>query len=183
MKKSFIATILIAAVSLTGCATKKEEEKVTEYFDFTATEFVDYLAEEWLIDLVPITTIDDAEGQGKISTFTFSTENDSIDTMMHYMISYDDITKKISYISFNFDKSFMDDLSNARTRFRYHIGCIAEFIEPGIDAETVFDAISNVNGINEDADGMATYKGKDFSLLAYCLDTSFNASFRPAESE
>lgn len=180
MKKRFIATILIAAVSLTGCATKGEKE--AKYFDFTASEFVEAMSDNFLLSLDYFTTIEDEENSSEMSTYLWHAD-DNIDNSFHYQIEYNDTTEKVSHISFFFDKSFKGDLEDARIYYLLHIGAIAEIIEPGIDTEVIFDAISNVNGINEDADGMATYKGKDFSLLAYCLDTSFNASFGPAESE
>ena len=171
MKKRFIATILIAAVTLTGCATKEN----TELFDFTVTELVDTMSDEFLLSLEHSTTIDDAENDTKISAYRWWTDENK-GNAFQYQISYDDAEEKVSHISFFFDKSIKD----ARIYYLLHIGAIAEIIEPGIDTEAVFDAISDVNGIENATE---IYTGESFYLFASCSDTYFDASFRPIEND
>lgn len=169
MKKRFIATILIAAVSITGCATKKNAER----FGITATELVETMSDEFLLNLEHSDTIDDTENDTKISVYSWRTYENQ-DKPFYYQISYDDTSEKVSHISFFFNKSIED----ARIYYLLHIGAIAEILQPGIDTEAVFDAISNVN---DNADVTEMYEGENFNLFASCGDVYFNASFSPIE--
>ena len=155
--------------------SEKPKEESVVFFDFTKTEFVSGLS-DWGITLTPFADLNDEENNGKIATYTFSTENDTLDTMMHYQVHYNEDTERVSYISFSFDKNFMGELSSARTRFRYHISTIAQIITPSADIDEIYEKISTVTG---DGAGMSVYQTEEFSLFASCTDTYFSASFRP----
>lgn len=184
MKRFLTSLILISVVSFSGCSSdvstnNAKEETTIEYFDFTNKELVNELETSWLIDLDLFSVVDDEDGKSKIASYTFATEND-IDTMMHYQVSYDDITEKVSHIYFFFDKDFMGDITSAYTYFFYHIGAISEIIDPDIDIDEVYNEISNVNG--NEANSVELYKNEEFCLIASCDNTRFSASFLPIEA-
>lgn len=179
MKKSFIIMLLVSAIVFTGCGAKNEEAKEetkTEYFDFTATEIVNKVSTDWLIDFTPITVVDNEEKIEKIATFNsitdvFNTDKDDIDAMIHYQFHYDDTTHKVSYISFFMDRNS----TKAAERYLYHIDAIALSIDPNANTDNIFDAIEK--GFN-DYD-FAIYKGENFELYASRSDEYFNVSFTP----
>ena len=180
MKKLLITFMaMVMMISVAGCSTQTptQEQKA---FDITINELVDRLDAECMIDLTPVTVIEDKDGS-KIATYTFSTENDSIDTSMHYQIDYDDTTKKVSYINFFFSKNFMGDVTNAHTRYLYHISAIAEILSPDINIDALYDEINTVNGTNENSSEIS--ENDTFTLFAYCSEEYFNASFRPIEKK
>jgi hypothetical protein len=180
MKKRFIATILIAAVSLTGCATKgedKTEEVKTECFNFTSTEIVSNL-EELLIEFTPITVVDNEEKREKIATYAsqddvFTTDNETEYGMIHYQFTYDDLTDKVSTISFHIDRNS----PAAARRYLYHIYSIASCIDPNANDDDISNAIES--GFKEY--DFAIYEGENFKLNAFRSDNYFDASFRPIE--
>lgn len=178
MKKILIIFMaIIMVLNIIGCRTANTipEQKT---FNITLNELVERLNSESMIDLTNFSVIDDKDGS-KIATYTFSTENDYADTLVHYQIDYDDTTKKIYHINFFFSKNFMGDITNARTRYFYHIAAIAETLNPNVNIDDLYDKISTVNGINESSS--ETYENDVFNLLAYCHDEYFSASFEPVE--
>lgn len=173
MKKLLCVMSLAVVVLFAACGTSEKDPVL--FFDFTKTELVSGLS-DWGIALTPLFTLDDEESGGKIATYTFSTENDTTDTAMQYQVHYDETTEKVSYIYFSFDKSFMGEISSARTRFKYHISAISQIINPSADIDEIYAKISNANG---DSGGLSVYQSEEFSLFASCTDTYFTASFRP----
>lgn len=178
MKKFFASIVLFSFVFISGCGGAKEAPAAC--FDFTYTELVDALSENWMIDLELVKTIDDEENKQKIARYTFSTYNDTAETMMHYSVIYDDATNKVSRISFTVDKDFMGDVTNARTRFYYHIDAIAETINPTINKDEIYDKIKE-SKIEAEESNAAYYTNDDFVLLASANDTYFDAYFAPNE--
>jgi hypothetical protein len=182
MKRFLTCALLISTISFSGCGAEVsgrtiKEEKTIEYFDFTVNEFVNELSSSYLIDLDLFKTIDDETE--KISSYTYMVDND-IDNMMHYQVSYDDTTEKVSHIIFSFNKDFMGDITSAYTYFFYHIGAISEIIDPDIDIDEVYNEISNVNG--NEANSVELYENEEMCLIASCNDTQFTASFLPIEA-
>lgn len=181
MKRLFFIFV-IAAIVLTGCSknggmtteenTPKEVE--TKYFDFTVTEFVNKLYDEHGIDLTSIATVDNAEKGEKINSYTFKTENDTTETMVHYMVVCDITTNKVNHISFRFSKDFMGDIKSARTRFNYHVYAIAKIIQPNINTDEIHNSLSDVIKVGESE--TAIYIGDEFYLNANYGDY-FNAVF------
>lgn len=177
MKKVF--AILLAFVlifSLCSCGEKSQaKEEPTAYFPFTVSWFTNVFENEYGINLTPIRTIDTDDG-GKISTYTCNTEIEY--NYVHYSVSHDAATNKVSFISFDFDKSKRDMTGNL-TLYYIHIGVIAEIINPAVDLDALYEAIINVNGENEGADEMAIYQTDEFNILATCYGDYFSASFVP----
>lgn len=181
MKKRVIISLLAAVLLLTGCNTKgeivkKEEEKL--YFDFSHTEIVSNL-EEYLIDFTARGIVDGEVKAEKIATYTsitdvFNADKNDVDAMIHYLFTYDDTTKKVSYISFFMDRN----ATKAAERYLYHITAIAECIEPNINSDDIFKVIEN--GFNEY--DFAIYEGKTFELNVSRSEEFFNASFTPIKN-
>lgn len=178
MKKRLIATLLFLAVVLTGCSTKgedKTEDAKTNCFDFTATEIVNSL-EEWLIEFTPIAVVDNEENSEKIVTYTsqndvFTTDTEAEYDLMHYHFTCDDITNKVSRISFYIDR----DSSVATKRYLYHIYSIASCIDPSTNTDDITNTIES--GFKEY--DFAIYEGESFELNASRSDNYFNVSFTP----
>lgn len=177
MKKRFIATILTAAVALAGCSTKGEDK--TECFDFTSTEIVSSLR-DCVIDFTPIAVVDNEENAEKFVTYTsqndvFTTETDAEYAMIHYQITCDDITDKVSRISFDIDRNSPE----AASRYLYHLLSIASCIDPNADDDDITSAIKS--GFKEY--DFAIYEGESFVLNASRSDNYFNAFFTPVVNE
>lgn len=181
MKKGFIITLLLTAIVLTGCSSKgeiKTEEAKTEYFDFSPTEIVNSL-EELEIDFIPMGVIDSEEKTEKIATYSsvtdvFNHNKDDIDAIIHYIITYDDTTNKVSKISFFFNRHS----TLARWRYLLHLKSIAEYINPNTNWDDISNAIEK--GFNEN--DYAIYRGENFELYATLSDAYLNASFQPTET-
>lgn len=182
MKKGFIITLLVSAVILTGCGAKndgvKEEEK-KEYFDFTASEMVDRLGAEWLIDFTPIAVVDNEEKTEKIANYTaevtfFDLDGDDAVPTLEYMFTCDDTTDKVSYILLFTDRG----TAEAAGHFLYHISAIVQGIDPNANTEDIDTAIEN--GFNEY--DFAIYEGEKYVLHASRSDEYFSVSFSPTEN-
>lgn len=173
MKKSFIITMLVVALVLTGCSTKGEV--ATECFDFTPVEIVDGL-EDCLIDFIAFEVVDNEEKAEKIATYgsitdVFNADKDNIDAMIHYQFNYDDTTHKVSHISFFMDRNSID----AGKRYLYHIYSIASYIDPNTNTDDISTEITN----GFDKLDFAIYEGENFVLNAGRNDEYFNVSFTP----
>ena len=181
MKKGFIITMLLAAIVLTGCGLKgeiKTEEAKTEYFDFTATEIVNSL-EEWLIDFTPFNVVEADEKTEKIVSYTsktdvFNKDEYDIKANIHYQFTCDDITNKVSSISFFIDKNS----AKAAERYLYHIFSIASCIDPNTNTDDISNAIEK--GFNEN--DYAIYRGENFELYALQNDEFLDVLFKPIEN-
>lgn len=179
MKKNLIITLLVSAIIITGCSTNNEgvkEETKTEYFDFTATEIVNKVSTDWLIDFTPVMVVDNEEETEKIFTYSstndvFYTSDDIIGESASYSIVCDDKASKASSISFFFDK----DSTEVTERFLYHISSIAQSIDPNVNTDDVLETINN--GFNDN--DFAIYNGDKFNLFVSCSDEYFNALFTP----
>ena len=182
MKKGFIITMLLAAIVLTGCGSKgeiKTEEAKTEYFDFTATEIVSSLEEEFLIDFTPITVVDSYKETEKILSYTsetdiFNRDEYNIKANIHYQFTCDDITNKVSSISFFIDKNSI----KAAERFFLHLFSIASCIDPNTNTDDVGNAIEK--GFDEN--DCALYRGENFELYAYQNDKYLDVLFKAIEN-
>lgn len=180
MKKSFIIMLLVSAIIITGCGTKNEgvkEETKTEYFDFTVTDFVDTLSEEYFTHLTLISTVPVDDGI-KINSYTCGTLGYS--PLVHYQISYDEKTEKVTHISFFLDKDFETDLSDlVLAHYFIHVQTVSSVIEPDIDNEALLDEI--VTGFAEKKlnTSAALCERKKFTLYAFNSDSYFDASFQP----
>jgi hypothetical protein len=173
MKKRVIITMLLLSVVLTGCSTKGEIEK--EYFDFTPSEIVSEL-EECSIDFTAFNDIDGNEKGEKIASYSsktniFTTNENNIDETIHYQFIYDDITEKVSHISFFTNRK----LTLAAERYLYHIFSIIECIEPNVNTDEISSVIEK--GFNEH--DFAIYTGEKFKLHVSRSEEYFNASFTP----
>lgn len=180
MKRFIITTLLLSVVFCAGCSTK--EEALPTYFEFTADEFVSKLKEDWMIDMNFLQIVDDEENSKKIFVYTsqsdvYNFDGYSIDAMMHYHIYCDDITNKVSGISFSFDKNSMGDISEARARFYYHIYSIAQTIDINVNLDEIDIALKNVDGIKDGAEGIGHYEHEKFVLNAFSTVTYFDAIF------
>lgn len=188
MKKILILT-LAALFVFTGCSSKGEEK---EYFDFTVTELVDELEYDNLIDLTQIAVVDGEEKNEKIATYTATTEildilnevyNDDVDSketipVIHLLITYDNETNKVSYISFFNDSQQF----RAKEHFNYHILCLASCIDPDIDTDVVLDEIENNKMIIGESEASSYYTEK-FTLNTHYNDSYYDANFTPPEKE
>lgn len=188
MKKILILT-LAALFVFSGCTNKGEAtettttatEEKTEYFDFTVTEFVDTLADEYFTHLTFIATVPTDDGR-KINTYTNGSPSDSIAPMVHYQITYDEKTEKVDYINFFTDRDFETVLPDlVLTHYFIHTGAVSSVIEPNIDVDLLLDEIAK--GFKENDPAFAIYKGEKFELTATYNDKYCDASFRPVENK
>lgn len=181
MKKFFVCMFLFALIMVSGCSSETEA-KPAAVFDITREEFVNLLSENSGIDLeLSFLNADEEKGQ-KTAFYTFETDNDTAETKTHYTITYDAATNKVSCVDFDVAKSFMGDLTSARTRYYYHIMAVAGIIYPNMNTDEIFDTIKEAN-IEDDAANVVTYKNDKFTLVAYAFGTEFNAGFMPNEQE
>ena len=182
MKKGFIITLLLTAIVLTGCSSKgeiKTEEAKTEYFDFSPTEIVSRLEEEFLIDFTPFNVVDSYKETETIVSYTsktdiFNRDEYDINANIHYQFTCDDITNKVSSISFLIDKN------SAKALERYFLHMLS--IATCIDTNTNIDDISNAieKGFNEN--DYAIYRGENFELYATQNDKFLDVLFNPIEN-
>lgn len=172
MKKVIFIALILSVVFCFGCGTK--EEAPPTYFEFTADEFVSKLEEDWSIDLVQDFVSYDEESGEKIASYKFSTTNDTKMTAMSYSIFYDSITNKVSYISFDVNKDFMGNVKNALTRFYFHIGAVAEIIDPGVNVDGICD---NIKAAFDDGEDIFFYESDKYNILVNSSEYSFSASF------
>lgn len=181
MKKLFIITLLLTAVFLNGCSAERKAEKTeankVECFDLKFTDFIDAV-ESCLIDLTPMGDFENEDKTARIATFTSATDVFQTvgtgDALIHYQITYDDETEKVSYISFFIDK----DTTNARARYLYHMCSIAKIIDESINTDDISDAIST--GLHEEK--IAVYTWEKFKLFASCSDKYLSVSFNAIEN-
>lgn len=193
MKKILTVALLVSAVFFTGCAkeaatetngattetealTRKvpteTKENTPEYFNITHMEFTEALADKYLIDLDFFKTVDGDTGE-KITSYTFMTENDTAETMMHYQVTYDETTDNIYTILFMVDKDFMGNLENAYTRFFYHVAAVSSVIAPTVDTDKVYDSLKGIGA----ADEVKVYTDDVMSLVASNHDDYITAVF------
>lgn len=180
--KKMIAAVLATSfvVLVAGCGAKKEAP--LEYFDFTVSEITKELTESSLIGLTPIAVVDDEDKNTKIATYTsqsdvFNFTGYDSEAMIHYRFTYDAITNKVASVSFFFDTAYSKDLESVRSRFLYHIGAIANIIDPAIDVTDVYNTVKVVNNNNERTDDIGHYEAENFILNAFYTGTTFNAFF------
>lgn len=155
MKRILILT-LAALFVFNGCGnngeatqetTKTVAEEKTEYFDFTVTEFVDTLADEYFTHLTFIATVPTDDGK-KINTYTNGSPSSTTAPMVHYSITYDEKTEKVENVSFFLDKNFETDIPDlVLTYYFIHVGVVSSVIEPDIDTQVLFDEINK--GFND----------------------------------
>ena len=182
MKKILILT-LAALFVFTGCSSKGEATEEKEYFDFTVTEFVDTLKDEYTIWLDLYSNFSYEDGTS-IARYTYETTNDDIDTAVQYVLSYDSVNKKVSQISVDVDKNFMLDVEGAAfTRFLVHTGVVSSFIDPDTNTEVLNDTIAT--GILESELQAGIYEGANFSVVTTDMELSesFSAVFLPSEEK
>lgn len=178
MKQRFIIMLLVSFVLFTGCGSKSEGEKLEEntisYFDFTVSDFVDTLSEEYFTHLTFVTAVTKDDGT-KTNTYTNGTPGDNSAPMVHYLVSYDKTTEKVTHISFFLNKEFETDISDlVLTHYFLHVGAVASAIEPNIDSGALMDEIADGFTENE----FAVCNREKFSLHAFSgeyLDASFTA--------
>lgn len=182
MKKRFIITLLVSALILTGCGAKNEgakEETKTEYFDFTVTEFVETLDDEYYTHL----TYNDAVplDDGTITnTYTHGSPGDSSAPMVHYRINYDEKTEKVLRITFTIHKDLdTDDHVLNLTHYFLHVAEVSSVIEPDIDSEALLDEIVEGFAENEININAALCDREKFNLFATNGDSYFDAMFTP----
>lgn len=179
MKKGLIITLLLATVVLAGCNTKgeiakKEEEKL--YFDFSHTEIVSKLQDEFFIDFTDLFTADGTEKGERIASYDsiadlFLSKTDIYEATVNYFFTYDAITDNVSKISFIMDRN----LSLSLERYLYRVGSIIACIEPTLDTEKILNEIEK--GFNEC--DFAIYEGEILEIHASRSEELFTASFRP----
>lgn len=176
------SAIIFGLAKIVNPVISKTTTEAVETFDFTHTELVNLLSENSGIDL-ELSFLNADEEQGKKTAFyTFETYNDTAETKTHYTITYDAATNKVTCINFNVAKSFMGDLTSARTRYYYHIMAVVDILYPNMNTDEIFDTIKEAN-IEDDAVNTVCYKNDKFTMLAYALDTYFYASFEPNNQE
>lgn len=181
MKKIFVCMFLFALIMVSGCSSDAEV-KPAAVLDITREEFVNLLSENSGIDLdLSFISADEEKGQ-KTAFYTFETDNDTAETKTHYTITYDAATNKISCVDFDVAKSFMGDLTSARTRYYYHIMAVAGIIYPNMNTDEIFDTIKKAD-IENGEFNTAIYNNDKFTMVAYAFGTEFNAGFMPNEQE
>lgn len=175
----FVAARIVNPIISEG---NTEEEQPT-YFEFTVTEFVDTLGDEYFTHLTYIATVPLDDGS-IVNTYTHGSPSDSSAPMVHYQITYDETTEKVSHVSFFLDKNFKTDISNlALTHYFIHVGIVSSVIEPDIDAEALMDEIAKGFTENELNVKMAFCDREKFTIIALENDSYYDASFAPSDKQ
>ncbi len=163
-----LLVLLLAGVILVVCGCDSGKDATKKVFDFTKTELLAYFNEEFGIVLQPIDVVTDSDGWENFASYIFQTQNDTLETMMHYHISYDKDTEKVSVVSFFFSQNFMGDITSARTRLYYHLDAIARLINPNANMEELYGAIEKGNPV---------YTTDDFTVIYSDSSEKFTVTF------
>lgn len=159
------------------------EEEQTTYFDFTVTEFVDTLWDEGFIHLSYFDTVPLDDGS-VVNTYTNGNTSDSSAPMVHYLITYDKQTEKVSHISFFLNKDFETDASSsALVHYLLHVDAVSRTIESDIDTATLFDEIVQGFSENELDSNTVFCEREKFTIIALENDSYYDASFAPSDKQ
>lgn len=157
------------------------EEEQTTYFDFTVTEFVDVLGDEYFTHLTYIDTVTLDDGS-TVNSYTFGSPSDSYAPMVHYSITYDKQTEKVSRVWLTIDKDFETDTSDSGlVHYLIHVDAVSRTIESDIDTDSLMGEI--VQGFTEEELKFAICNREKFMLHATEFDTFYTASFYTADNK
>ncbi len=167
-------------------APKAETAEVseTEYFDFDATTLVSEI-EKSNVDLTAVSIVDNEETGEKTATYTSQkdtyTTDENVDyPPMHYLVTYDGTTEKVSFIYF-----FIDiNSENAYKRFFSHIYNTVLSIESfSMDYGEDWAELGEIENKLTNGDQNFTYRGDEFFLYASKNDKHLSVSFTPNQTK